>query len=80
MQSTGKTRASVRPWLGLSSSERGGHVEIVRVDRSGPALEAGLNAVFIPHPHTWNLERCEIRPGEGRLLTIERFADLKNHF
>jgi len=45
-----------------------------------PALEAGLNAVFIPHPHTWNLERCEIRPGEGRLLTIERFADLKNHF
>ena len=42
MQSTGKTRASVRPWLGLSSSERGGHVEIVRVDRSGPALEAGL--------------------------------------
>lgn len=42
MQSTGTTRASIRPWLGLSSSERGGHVEIVRVDRSGPALEAGL--------------------------------------
>lgn len=42
MQSTGTTRASMRPWLGLSSSERGGHVEIVRVDRSGPALEAGL--------------------------------------
>ena len=35
-------RVGVRPWLGLSSSERGGHVEIVRVDRSGPALEAGL--------------------------------------
>jgi S1-C subfamily serine protease len=42
MQSTGTTRASTRPWLGLSSSERGGHVEIVRVDRAGPALEAGL--------------------------------------
>jgi serine protease Do len=42
MQSTGTTRASIRPWLGLSSSERGGHVEIVRVDRSGPAVEAGL--------------------------------------
>ncbi len=42
MQSTGRTRASVRPWLGLSSSEKGGHVEIVRVDRSGPALAAGL--------------------------------------
>ena len=36
------TRASVRPWLGLSSSERDGHVQIVRVDRQGPALAAGL--------------------------------------
>ncbi|MDN8612123.1 S1C family serine protease [Variovorax ginsengisoli] len=42
MQSTGRTRASVRPWLGLSSFERDGHVQIVRVDRWGPALEAGL--------------------------------------
>jgi len=45
-----------------------------------PALEAGLNAVFIPHLHTWGLERQEIRPGKGRLLVIERFADLRNHF
>lgn len=42
MQSTGSTRASIRPWLGLSSSERDGHVLIVRVDRQGPALAAGL--------------------------------------
>jgi S1-C subfamily serine protease len=42
MQSTGSTRASIRPWLGLSSSERDGHVQIVRVDRQGPALAAGL--------------------------------------
>jgi S1-C subfamily serine protease len=42
MQATGHTQASVRPWLGVSSSERDGHVEILRVDRSGPALEAGL--------------------------------------
>ena len=42
MQSTGSTRASIRPWLGLSSSERNGHVQIVRVDRQGPALAAGL--------------------------------------
>jgi S1-C subfamily serine protease len=42
MQATGRTRASVRPWLGLSSSERDGHVQIVRVDRQGPALAAGL--------------------------------------
>jgi putative hydrolase of the HAD superfamily len=45
-----------------------------------PALAAGMNAVFIPHPHTWGLEREEIQPGTGRLLTIERFADLRKHF
>ena len=45
-----------------------------------PALEAGLNAVFVPHRHTWVLERQEIRPGKGRLLVVERFADLKAHF
>jgi serine protease Do len=44
MESTGRTRASVRPWLGLSSSEHDGHVQIERVDRQGPALEAGLQA------------------------------------
>jgi putative hydrolase of the HAD superfamily len=45
-----------------------------------PALEAGLNAVFIPHAHTWTLERQDIRPGTGRLLVLERFTDLKGHF
>jgi putative hydrolase of the HAD superfamily len=45
-----------------------------------PALEAGLNAVFVPHAHTWVLEKQEIRPGKGRLLTVERFADLRAHF
>jgi putative hydrolase of the HAD superfamily len=44
------------------------------------ALEAGLNAVFVPHAHTWILERQEIKPGKGRLLMVERFADLKQHF
>jgi putative hydrolase of the HAD superfamily len=45
-----------------------------------PALEIGLNAVFIPHSHTWTLERQEIRPGPGRLLELERFAELRLHF
>ena len=45
-----------------------------------PALAAGLNAVFVPHAHTWTLERQEIRPGEGRLLVIERFEELRTHF
>jgi putative hydrolase of the HAD superfamily len=45
-----------------------------------PALEAGLNAVFIPHPATWQLEHEEIRSGVGRLLVLGRFADLREHF
>jgi len=45
-----------------------------------PALEAGLNAVFVPHAHTWVLEKEEIRRGQGRLLVVERFADLRAHF
>jgi putative hydrolase of the HAD superfamily len=46
-----------------------------------PALEAGLGAVLIPHPHTWVLELQEVRAPEGsRFLQMERFADLGRHF
>lgn len=46
-----------------------------------PALDAGLNAVFIPHSTTWTLERQELRdPGPGCLVVLERFADLKDVF
>ncbi len=45
-----------------------------------PSLEAGLRAVFIPYAHTWTLEREEIRPVDGRLLTIQSFAELREHF
>jgi putative hydrolase of the HAD superfamily len=46
-----------------------------------PALAAGLNAVYIPHPHTWRLEHEEVESVEGqRLLTLSRFADLRTYF
>jgi putative hydrolase of the HAD superfamily len=45
-----------------------------------PALEAGLNAVYVPHPRTWGLEKEEIRRGRGRLLVVEKFTDLRDHF
>jgi putative hydrolase of the HAD superfamily len=45
-----------------------------------PALEAGLSAVFVPHQHTWALEKQEIRRADGRLLILDRFADLRAHF
>ena len=46
-----------------------------------PALEAGLNAVFIPHSRTWTLELQEIEPrGPGQFKMVERFADLLGLF
>ena len=47
-----------------------------------PALTAGLNAVFIPHDMTWILEQDDVMSdgAPGKLLTIERFAELKTHF
>lgn len=46
-----------------------------------PALAARLNAVYIPHPHTWRLEHEEVQYiGEGQLLTLSRFTELRIHF
>jgi len=45
-----------------------------------PALEAGLNAVFVPHEHTWVLEKQDLRPGMGRLMVLEKFEDLRERF
>jgi putative hydrolase of the HAD superfamily len=46
-----------------------------------PALTAGLNAVFIPHPHTWHLEHEEVEnAGDGQLLTLAAFSELRTHF
>lgn len=44
-----------------------------------PALAAGLNAVFIPHTHTWVLEHDEplLHP---RLLSLRSFPELRDHF
>jgi S1-C subfamily serine protease len=42
LQQTGSTRSSHRPWLGLSSTEQGGRVEIIRVSQDSPAAAAGL--------------------------------------
>ena len=47
-----------------------------------PALAAGLNAVFVPHDQTWVLEHEDLSqaPPPLRLLVLEKFADLRNHF
>ena len=45
-----------------------------------PALEAGLNAVFIPHHATWELEQSELQSGAGKLLILSNFRELRQHF
>jgi len=47
-----------------------------------PALAAGLNAIFIPHPSTWVLEHELVnQPPSGQtLLEIDGFAELSTYF
>ena len=42
MRQTGETKLSHRPWIGLSSAEANGRVQVVRVNKEGPAAAAGL--------------------------------------
>jgi len=45
-----------------------------------PALQSGLNAVFIPHSATWELEKSELESGTGKLLILPSFRELRAHF
>lgn len=42
LQQTGSSHLSHRPWLGLSSSEQSGRVQVLRVSQDSPAQLAGL--------------------------------------
>jgi putative hydrolase of the HAD superfamily len=44
-----------------------------------PALEAGIGAIYIPHPHTWGFEIEEIAEPE-RVTVLEHFAELATLF
>lgn len=45
-----------------------------------PALAAGLKAVFIPHARTWGLEKEAVPENHERLLVLQRFGELREHF
>jgi putative hydrolase of the HAD superfamily len=45
-----------------------------------PALQAGLNAVLVPHHNTWMLEHEELQSGSGKLVIVAQFRDLLEHF
>ncbi|MBP6504020.1 MAG: serine protease [Rhodoferax sp.] len=42
MRKTGTTAQSHRPWIGISSAEQSGRVQIIRVSKDSPAQKAGL--------------------------------------
>lgn len=44
-----------------------------------PARAAGLNAVYIPHQHTWVLEHSEL-PDDDRVLRLTDLPALLDHF
>jgi putative hydrolase of the HAD superfamily len=41
-----------------------------------PALHAGLNAVLVPHPQTWELELEDVESDHERLVIADTFGDL----
>jgi putative hydrolase of the HAD superfamily len=45
-----------------------------------PALRAGLRAVFIPHPHTWELEHEEVDLDDERITVITNIRVLREIF
>jgi putative hydrolase of the HAD superfamily len=45
-----------------------------------PALAAGMNAVFVPHPRTWSLEKEEVPEGHPKLLCVGKISELVQYF
>lgn len=45
-----------------------------------PALRAGLRAVLIPHPHTWELEHEEVDFADERVTVLTNFRELLEIF
>lgn len=45
-----------------------------------PALAAGLNAVYVPHPRTWRLEHEDVPAEHPKLLRVEAIGELMKYF
>jgi serine protease Do len=88
MQQTGSTSISRRPWLGLSSTEEAGRVQIVKVSKKSPAQMAGLEpgdlVLAVDGAKVATLEQFykklwdHVRPDAEISLTVLQGADLKN--
>ncbi len=87
MLQTGSSKLSKRPWLGLTSTEQGGRVQIVRVNKDGPAQAAGLQTgdvvLAVDDAKVANLETFykkiwdRLTPEAEIKLTVLQGADLK---
>jgi putative hydrolase of the HAD superfamily len=44
------------------------------------ARAAGLRAVFVPHPNTWEHEHAELDPSDDGILEVRSLAELLQHF
>jgi S1-C subfamily serine protease len=87
LQQTGSTKKSHRPWLGLTSTEQGGRVQVVRVNKGSPAEEGGLKAgdvvLAVEGTRVASLEEFykrlwDLPTPEGDVkLTVLQGADLK---
>ena len=44
-----------------------------------PAVEAGLRAAYVPHPHTWRLEQSQLPDSHPAILRLPHFRALLEH-
>ena len=87
MLQTGSSKLSKRPWVGLTSAEQSGRVQIVRVNKDGPAQAAGLQpgdvVLAVDDTKVANLEAFykkiwdRATPEADIKLTVLQGADLK---
>jgi serine protease Do len=87
MQKTGTSSASRRPWLGLTSAEQGGRVQVVRVAPGSPAqaggIEAGDVVLAIDGARVATLEEfykrlwAHANPDDEIVLTVLQGADIR---
>ena len=87
MQKTGTSSASRRPWLGLTSAEQAGRIQVVRVAADSPAqaggIEAGDVVLAIDGTRVATLEEFYKRlwahpnPDDEIVLTVLQGADIR---
>jgi serine protease Do len=87
LQRTGSTQKSRRPWLGVTSTEQEGRVQVVRVTEGGPAqlggVESGDIVLAVDEKRVASLEEfykgiwSRPNPDDEIKLTLLHGADLK---